>query len=136
MEKAEQLGEEAMVEGKRREPGDVQSLESAPETQPSVPAPDLQMELDEVRRRWLESHRRALLAENAGRVVPELVVGCTVEELDRSVEAARSALEAAKAAAQAEAAAIAVPVGNPVRQEPSVESMSPLQKIAYGLKRE
>ena len=86
--------------------------------------------------RWLESHRRALLAENAGRVAPELVAGASQEELDRSVGVARSAFDAARAAALAEIAATPVPAGNPVRQGPNPESMSPMEKIAHGLKRE
>ncbi len=96
----------------------------------------LRGEVGETRTRWMESHRRALLAENAGRVVPELVAGSTVEELERSVEVARQAFEAARAAALAEVASTRIPAGNPVRQGPDVEAMSPLEKIAQGLKRE
>lgn len=95
----------------------------------------LRAELEEARARGLESHRRALLAENAGKVVPELVAGSTVEELERSVEVARRAFEAAKAVALAEISAQQVPAGNPVRRGPSLEGMSPLEKIAYGLKK-
>jgi hypothetical protein len=97
---------------------------------------ELRAELEETRARGLESHRRALLAENAGRVVPELVAGSTVEELEASVNVARNAFEAARTAALAEVAATRVPVGNPVRQAPSIEGMSPLEKIAHGLKRD
>jgi hypothetical protein len=96
----------------------------------------LRGELEGARAGWLESHRRALLAENAGRLVPELVAGTTQEELDRSVEVARSAFDAARSAALAEIAATSVPAGNPVRQGPNLESMSPMEKIAHGLKRE
>ena len=96
----------------------------------------LKGELQEARRQWLETHRRALLSENAGKVVPELVAGTTVEELERSVDVARRAFEATRAAALAEVASTRVPTGNPVRQGPNVEAMSPLEKIAHGLKRE
>jgi len=109
--------------------------------QPQDPDPRMEIErlrgeVEETRTRWLESHRRALLAENAGRLVPELVTGATVEDLDRSVEVARRAFEAARAAALAEAAAVRVPTGNPIRQGPDVEAMNPLEKIAHGLRRE
>jgi len=120
--------------------------ESEPRTQnpePTEPEASAAAELERLRgelegamARWLESHRRALLAENAGRVVPELVAGASQEELDRSVGVARSAFDAARAAALAEIAATPVPAGNPVRQGPNPESMSPMEKIAHGLKRE
>ncbi|HEX2986984.1 MAG TPA: hypothetical protein VHS06_02300, partial [Chloroflexota bacterium] len=95
----------------------------------------LKAELEETRTRWLEAHRRALLAENEGRVVPELVAGTSLEELERSVEVAKNAFDAARAAALAEIAATPVPAGNPIRREPDLESMSPMEKIAHGLKR-
>ncbi len=106
-----------------------------PDSQPELAR--LRMELEEARARGLESHRRALLAENAGRVVPELVAGATAEELEASVARARTAFEAAKAAALAElAASQQVAAGNGARGVSSVEGMSPMEKIAYGLKRE
>jgi hypothetical protein len=96
----------------------------------------LRGELAGAKARHLEAHRRALLAENAGKIVPELVIGSTIDELDRSVEVARQAFDAAKAAAIAELAAQQIPAGNPIRQGPNLEGMSPFEKIAYGLKRE
>src|SRR3954447_20054969 len=38
----------------------------------------------------LEAHRARLLAEHAGQVVPELVQGTSVEDLSKSVEAAKA----------------------------------------------
>jgi hypothetical protein len=98
------------------------------------PVEQLRAELEEARAQGLRAYRRALLAENAGGVVPELVTGSTVEEIDESLEVARRAFEAARAAALAEMASAPVPAGNPVRQGPSIEGLSPLEKIAYGLK--
>jgi hypothetical protein len=144
------------------EPGHPASTDSAPGIQhsapsedpvasaaaePAEPVPDsaaadaaemerLRGELEEARTRWLEAYRRALLAENAGRVVPELVAGTNQQELERSVEVARSAFDAARAATLAEIAATPVPAGNPIRRGPDLESMSPMEKIAHGLKRE
>lgn len=124
MEEMERQQGEATAGGEPAGQGDGESTQH--------PDPRLQ----EVQRRWLESHRRALLAENAGRVVPELVVGESIDALEASLEVARGAFEAARAAALAEIAATPVPAGNPVRQGPNVESMSPMEKIAYGLRRE
>ncbi len=120
-----------------------QSTDRTPQRSDQPPTPDpgqeverLRSEMEGIQTRWLESHRRALLAENAGKVVPELVAGSTVEELERSVETARAAFEAARSAALAEMASTQVPAGNPVRQGASLETMSPMEKIAYGLTRE
>ncbi len=108
---------------------------------PQPPSPDPQIERfreeqGEARAQGLAAHRRALLAENAGRVVPELVTGSTVQELEESVEVARRAYDAVRTAALAEMVSAPVPAGNPVRQGLSVEGLSSLEKIAYGLKRE
>lgn len=115
---------------------------SEPDTDPQSPAPDPQVEIqrlrgevEETRSQWLGAHRRALLAESAGRVVPELVAGDSIEALEASVEVARRAFEAAKVAALEEVASTRVPAGNPVRQGPDVEGLSPMEKIAHGLKR-
>jgi hypothetical protein len=81
------------------------------------------------------AHRRALLAEHASNIVPELVQGSTVEELDASVDAARSAYVRALEAARAELASQVIPVGAMSRTAESGESLSPLDKIAHALRR-
>lgn len=121
-----------------------EGLPQAPDAQDSGPGTQhleseierLKAELAEAQTRGLEAYRRALLAENSGRIVPEMVMGATAEEMERSLGAAREAFEAAKAAAMAEMATTQVPAGNPIRQGPGIETMSPLEKIAYGLKRD
>lgn len=82
--------------------------------------------------------RRALLAENAGQVVPELVAGSTVEEMEASVERARAAFASALEVARAQIQQSLVPTGSPPRSASGglvAEEMSPLQKIVQGLKR-
>lgn len=95
-------------------------------------------ELAAARSREVESHRRALLAENAGVVVPELVSGESVEALEGSLEVARAAYQRVRAEAVAEVVAGArVGAGNGVRGTAlDVEAMSPMQRIAYGLRRD
>jgi multidrug resistance efflux pump len=90
----------------------------------------------------LDAHRRAVLAENVGQVVPELVQGATTEEIDASVETARAAYgriaESVRASAQAELSVNslpAVPTGASPRGEPPAEDLSPLQKITSALSR-
>lgn len=86
-------------------------------------------------RAGLDYLRRALLAEHAGQVVPELVAGNTAEELEASVERARAAFQAAVAAARAQLQQQRVPPGNAPRTRVDVERLSPLEKIAQGLRR-
>jgi chromosome segregation ATPase len=81
----------------------------------------------------LAATRRALLAEYAGQVVPELVVGETVEALEASVEGARTAFTRAAEAART-AGAPAVPAGaGSARATVPTSGMSPLEMIATGL---
>ena len=99
----------------------------------------LRSELEVARLGRLEAYRRALLAENAGRVVPALVAGATAEELDASVEAATAAYAAVREATLVQVAASArVSATNGARADGAsdVEAMSALEKIAHGLRRE
>lgn len=84
--------------------------------------------------RLLAAHRRALLAEQCGQVVEELVAGDSVEALDASVERARAAHARIVAAARTAQAATPVPVGNAARMGPRLEGLSPQAKIAAALR--
>ena len=92
--------------------------------------------LAEARATGLGYLRRALLAEHAGALVPELVTGDTPEQLEASVEAARTAWDRATEAAKQALRADRVPAGAPARNgaDPSAEGLSPLGKIARGLR--
>lgn len=104
---------------------------------PDEPTPEAR--LSDAERRAVQHLRRALLAENTGQVVPELVAGDTEEALAASVEVARSAFAAARDAALAAMrppAAPPVPPSTPARDTAESVPLSPLQKIAFGLKRD
>jgi chromosome segregation ATPase len=90
---------------------------------------------DEAGQRTLEAHRRALLAEHRGEVIEELVQGATPEELDRSVEAAKSAFARIADSVRRGLAEQAVPNGAAPRQADGGEGLSALQKIAQGLRK-
>jgi hypothetical protein len=90
----------------------------------------------------LDAHRRAVLAEHTGQVVPELVQGTTNEEIDESIEIAKAAYtriaDVVRTAAEAElnrSSFSVVPPGNSPRGEPPAEELSPLQKITGALSR-
>ena len=82
----------------------------------------------------LTAHRRALLAENRGQVIEELVQGDSAEQLAASIEAAKAAYARVADAIRAQAAA-QVPAGASPRTEPPIEELSPLQKITGALTR-
>ena len=83
----------------------------------------------------LDEHRRALIAENAGQIVEELVQGATEEALDASLEAAKVAYQGLLERIRQQLAGERVPAGGGGRGEPNVERMSPLEKIAAGLRK-
>jgi hypothetical protein len=100
-------------------------------------AEQLRAELAEVRAAQLAAHRRAVLAENAGTVVAELVAGETPAAIDASVAAARAAYD--RIAEQPRQAAAGgpplVPAGASPRGEPGLEQLSPFEKISGALAR-
>lgn len=119
--------------------------EETTEPTPTTAEPlDMQQSLADARQQGLTHLRRALLAEHAGRVVPELIAGDTTEALEASVERARAAFDAARDAALAQlqrerdAALPAVSAGTPSRDGTDARlalPLSPLQRIAAGLRR-
>ena len=83
----------------------------------------------------LANLRRALLAEQAGRIVPELVSGDDEAALLASVEVAKQAYGRAVEAARASIAQQTVPAGAPSADAASAASLSPLEMIETGLRR-
>ena len=87
----------------------------------------------------LANHRRALLAEHAGQIVPELVQGDTPEALEASVQTARSAFQSAADAARKQIADQRVPGGSGTRDTGAgaggqAAPTTPTDKIAAGLR--
>jgi len=95
---------------------------------------EIQSATDAATQRELTAHRRALLAENAGQVIAELVNGSTVDELEASIDLARSAYARIAQDLRAQAAAH-VPVGAAAGQATAPEELSALAKITQGLTR-
>ncbi len=81
--------------------------------------------------------RRAILAENAGQVVPELVRGDTAEQLQASVDVAKAAFGRASEAARQQLAAQQVPGATTTRDAGAAAAanpnLSPVERIASGL---
>jgi len=95
-----------------------------------------QSELSEARGSALSLARRALLAENAGQVVPELVAGESVEALEASIGPAREAYGRAVEAARVALANATVPTGagsGRAAEAAALDGASLLDKISAGL---
>jgi hypothetical protein len=79
-------------------------------------------------------YRTRLLSESP-EVPEELVRGDTPEEVDASFAAARQVVERIKQKLETQTSAERVPAGAPARGLPDLSSLSPAEKIAYGLAR-
>jgi hypothetical protein len=64
---------------------------------------------------------------------PEVIAGSTIEEIDASVEKAKTIAESVKKALEAQAKEAKIPAGAPIRGEISLEGLSPREKIVAGI---
>ena len=78
-------------------------------------------------------YREQVLASNP-EIPGDLIKGESIPELDAYVESARRVVGQVKAGIAAAAAATKVPAGAPSRTGPSIETMSPGEKIQYALR--
>ena len=92
-------------------------------------------DLTETRARGLTYLRRAVLAEQAGQIVPELVGGDDEAALLASVEVAKQAFGRALDAARMAITSQMVPAGAPSARTAPVAGLSPLEMIESGLRR-
>jgi uncharacterized coiled-coil protein SlyX len=78
------------------------------------------------------AYREILVEANPG-VLPELITGETIEEVNESLKNARNLVERVKQEMETEAAKTRVPAGAPPRTPPDLSSLSPREKIQYAL---
>jgi hypothetical protein len=79
-----------------------------------------------------EAYRGALLAASP-EIPGEMVNGATPEEVDVSLDQARQMVERIRTHIEAQLAEQRVPSGAPIRSGQDLSSLSPQEKIAYGL---
>lgn len=79
-------------------------------------------------------YREAVLSASP-EVPPDLVAGDSVEEVDRSLAAARKTVDAVRRQLASRTAAERVPAGAPARSGPDLSALSPREKIALALSR-
>lgn len=78
------------------------------------------------------AYRDLLTATNPD-IPEELIKGEGIEELNSSLERAKDIVAKVKEGLKAEARSTSVPAGAPVRSAPDISSLSPAEKIRYGL---
>ena len=96
---------------------------------------ETQQALNAATGRGLTYLRRALLAEHAGQVVPELVSGGDEEALLASVDVAKQAYARTLEAARSAIASQTVPAGAPSARAVPAAGLSPLEMIESGLRK-
>jgi len=67
-------------------------------------------------------------------VTEELITGNTIDELNQSVEKAKTLIAQVRTSIEAEIASDKVPAGAPVRTPPDLSALSPREKIQYAIK--
>ena len=123
----EEVRELEADEGSSKKEGEIAQLEQALEEREEEIS-SLKEELSKAIGKY-----RTMLLEKAPEVPEELVRGETVEEIDSSFAAAREMVERVRAKLEAKAKMERVPAGAPARTSPDLSSLSPMEKIAYGL---
>lgn len=64
----------------------------------------------------------------------ELITGNTIDELNQSVEKAKTLIAQVRTSIEAESASGKVPAGAPARTPPDLSALSPREKIQYAIK--
>ena len=76
---------------------------------------------------------RQMLINNNPEILPEMISGRNIDELDGSLKMARELTEKIKAKLEQKTTAERIPSGAPVRTPPDTSNLSSHEKIVYGL---
>jgi hypothetical protein len=137
----------AIVEEERTEPTEESPEETLREEDPEVTSLRSALEEKEAHITTLEEESGALRKELASalqryrssllvsvpEVPEEMVQGETIQQIEESFAHARGMVERVRNDLEAQASRERVPAGAPVRSAPDLSSLSPREKIAYGL---
>ena len=78
---------------------------------------------------------RTLITVNNTEIPAELIAGGSIEEIDSSLVKAKLLVGKIRQGLESEIAATRVPGGAPVRSEPDISNLSPIEKIKYAMNR-
>ncbi len=80
----------------------------------------------------ISSYKALVVQANPG-IVEELISGNSIEEIDKSMEKAKTFVSRVKKELEAETAKTRVPAGAPERTLPDLSALSPREKIRYAI---
>jgi uncharacterized coiled-coil protein SlyX len=78
------------------------------------------------------AYKETVVQANPG-LLPEMITGDTIDEVDASVKKARAVMEKVRQEMEAEAAKTRIPSGAPPRSAPDLSALSPREKIKYAI---
>ena len=76
---------------------------------------------------------RALVTGNNVEIPAELITGGSIEEIDSSLVKAKLLVGKIRQGLESEIASVRIPGGAPVRSEPDISGLSPIEKIKYAM---
>lgn len=76
---------------------------------------------------------RTLITGNNAEIPAELITGDSIEEIDSSLVKAKLLVGKIRQGLESELAATRIPGGAPVRSEPDISGLSPIEKIKYAI---
>ncbi len=76
---------------------------------------------------------RTLITSNNADIPSELISGDSIEEIDGSLVKAKLLVGKIRQGLESEVAAARIPGGAPVRSEPDISELSPIEKIKYAM---
>ncbi len=79
------------------------------------------------------SSYKALIVESNPVVPPELITGDTIEAIDNSFKSARELISKVRGELETEIKMVKIPAGAPPRATVDLSSLSPREKIQYGI---
>jgi len=80
----------------------------------------------------VSTYRNLAVEANPG-VIEELITGSTIEDINTSLERAKTLVSRVKEGLEAEIASVRVPAGAPERAPINLEALSPREKIEYAI---
>ena len=78
---------------------------------------------------------RTLITGNNSEIPAELISGDSIEEIDSSLVKAKLLVGKIRQGFESEIASARIPGGAPVRSEPDISGLSPIEKIKYAMNR-
>jgi multidrug resistance efflux pump len=90
-------------------------------------------ELNQAMVKAVAAYKEMLIRANPG-MLPEMITGDSIDEVDESVKKARAVMERVRQEMEAEASKTRVPAGAPPRSAPDLSGLTAREKIQYAMR--